>query len=194
MHAKPTFFPSLKQYQIQKMAALRPDAPSFQPPTGQNNNNNPLASNKPQQNQQQQKKPKQQQQSVNDPQVSDVTTEAKLFVGQIPYECDEQRLRELFEAYGTVKQIHILADAASTGGDPRSARKNPNGKGRAAFITYDNTLEADTAVFTLHNRYRMLTNRPLQVSYAKNSPNISVFGKQAAIEVAKENPSNPMPV
>ncbi len=170
------------------MAALRPEAPSFQPPTNTNTNNNNNNFNKNNNNNDHNEKKK------HDPQISEATTEAKLFIGQIPYECDEQRLRELFEAYGTVKQIHILADGASQGGDPRSARRNPNGKGRAAFITYENTMEADTAVFTLHNRYRMLTNRPLQVSYAKNSPNISLFGKQAAIEVAKENPSNPMPV
>jgi RNA recognition motif-containing protein len=131
------------------------------------------------------------------------TTEAKLFIGQIPYECNVERLRELFEAYGRVRHIHILQDAHSggggTGGGGGRGRGGGGGggqagKGRAAFVTYDTTDEADTAIFTLHNRYRMLTNRPIQVSYAKNSPNISLFGRQAAIEVANANHSNPMPV
>ena len=107
-------------------------------------------------------------------------TAAKLFVGQLPFECNEKRLQELFGAYGTVEQIHILKDQ-----DSRS-------KG-AAFITYSSVEEADTAIFTLHNRYRMLTNRAIQVSYAKNSPNISPFGAQSAIEVHQLNRNNPVP-
>jgi hypothetical protein len=31
------------------------------------------------------------------------------------------------------------------------------------------------------------------VSYAKNSPNISAFGRHSAMEVASNNRSNPMP-
>lgn len=107
-------------------------------------------------------------------------TAAKLFVGQLPFECNEQRLRELFGAYGTVEQIHILRDSEN------------RSKG-AAFITYSTVEEADTAIFTLHNRYRMLTNRAIQVSYAKNSPNISPFGSYNAAEVASLNRSNPLP-
>lgn len=107
-------------------------------------------------------------------------TSAKLFVGQLPFECDERRLGELFGAYGKVRQIHILRD------------KTNKSKG-AAFVTYDTVEEADTAIFTLHNRYRMLTNRSIQVSYAKNSPNISAFGRASAMEVHVSNPSNPLP-
>ena len=119
--------------------------------------------------------------TVQQPQPQVSKTSAKLFVGQLPFECDEKRLSELFGAYGTVEQIHILRES-----DGRS-------KG-AAFITYSNVEEADTAIFTLHNIYRMLTNRAIQVSYAKNSPNISPFGSCNAVEVHKGNPnSNPMP-
>src|SRR4051812_29449925 len=87
-------------------------------------------------------------------------SQAKLFVGQLPFECTEHRLFELFSAYGKVEAVHIMRDQ-------RGASKG------AAFITYSTVEEADTAIFTLHNRYRMLTNRAVQVSYAKNSPNIS---------------------
>lgn len=107
-------------------------------------------------------------------------TSAKLFVGQLPFECTEERLRNLFSAYGKVEHIHILRDT------------NNRSKG-AAFVTFSNILEADTAVFTLHNRYRMLPTRAIQVSYAKNSPNISRFGAWSAVEVHQCHPTNPLP-
>jgi RNA recognition motif-containing protein len=108
------------------------------------------------------------------------STAAKLFVGQLPFECTEERLRNLFSAYGNVEHIHILRD-------------NSNRSRGAAFITFSTVQEADTAIFTLHNRYRMLTNRAIQVSYAKNSPNISPFGTCSAFEVHQSNPTNPLP-
>ncbi|KAF8284550.1 hypothetical protein TcYC6_0014820 [Trypanosoma cruzi] len=107
-------------------------------------------------------------------------TAAKLFVGQLPFETDELRLYKLFSAYGNVEHIHILRDL-----------KNRS-KG-AAFVTYSNVEEADTAIFTLHNRYKMLANRMIQVSYAKNSPNISPFGSYTALAVHQMNPTNPLP-
>lgn len=107
-------------------------------------------------------------------------TAAKLFVGQLPFECTEERLRNLFSAYGKVEHIHILRD--------------PDNRSRgAAFVTFSTVREADTAIFTLHNRYRMLSNRAIQVSYAKNSPNISPFGTCSAFEVHQSNPTNPLP-
>lgn len=107
-------------------------------------------------------------------------TAAKLFVGQLPFECTEERLRNLFSAYGNVEHIHILRDTS-------------NRSRGAAFVTYSTVQEADTAIFTLHNRYRMLTNRAIQVSYAKNSPNISPFGTHSALEVHQSHPTNPVP-
>lgn len=120
----------------------------------------------------------QQQQQQQAPRLS--PTAAKLFVGQLPFECTEERLRNLFGAYGSVEHIHILRD-------------NSNRSRGAAFITFSTVQEADTAIFTLHNRYRMLTNRAIQVSYAKNSPNISPFGTHSAVEVHQSNPTNPLP-
>ncbi|KEG09539.1 RNA-binding protein [Trypanosoma grayi] len=133
----------------------------------------------------QQQQPQQQQQLFgvspdpnSAPQIS--PTAAKLFVGQLPFESDEKRLYDLFSAYGTVEHIHILRDL------------NNRSKG-AAFVTYSNVEEADTAIFTLHNRYKMLANRMIQVSYAKNSPNISPFGAWTALTVHQMNPTNPVP-
>jgi RNA recognition motif-containing protein len=71
--------------------------------------------------------------------------------------------------------------------DARGASKG------AAFVTYATVEEADTAIFTLHNRFRMLSNRAVQVSYAKNSPNISHFGQLNALDVHQANRSNPLP-
>ena len=105
---------------------------------------------------------------------------AKTFVGQLPFECTEERLNELFSAYGHVISIHIIRD------------HHGNSKG-AAFVTFSSVEEADTAIFTLHNRYRMLTNRTIQISYAKNSPNMSPFGQYSAMEVHQQNRSNPIP-
>ncbi|KPA86935.1 hypothetical protein ABB37_00964 [Leptomonas pyrrhocoris] len=122
--------------------------------------------------------PSMQQQQQQQPKLS--STAAKLFVGQLPFECTEERLRNLFSAYGSVEHIHILRD-------------NSNRSRGAAFITFSTVQEADTAIFTLHNRYRMLTNRAIQVSYAKNSPNISPFGTCSAFEVHQSNPTNPLP-
>ncbi|CAC9496926.1 conserved hypothetical protein [Leishmania infantum JPCM5] len=119
-----------------------------------------------------------QQHQLQQPKLS--STAAKLFVGQLPFECTEERLRNLFSAYGNVEHIHILRD-------------NSNRSRGAAFITLSTVQEADTAIFTLHNRYRMLTNRAIQVSYAKNSPNISPFGTHSAVEVHQSNPTNPLP-
>jgi RNA recognition motif-containing protein len=106
--------------------------------------------------------------------------EAKLFVGQVPYEVDEAHLKRLFGVYGTVRDVHLL--------------RKPTGEHKgAAFVTYSCTDEADTAIISLHNRFRMLTSAFLQVSYAKNSPNISVFGQKQAIEVHQHHPENPLP-
>eukprot|EP00759_Apiculatamorpha_spiralis_P027767 PhF_6_TR30454/c0_g1_i1/m.44727 len=111
-----------------------------------------------------------------------VRGEAKLFVGQISYEADKASIYRLFQSYGEVLEVQILYDK-----DTRQSRG-------AAFVTYGSTEEADTAIAALHDRYRMLSNRFMQVSYAKNSPNISPYGHHMAVDVAHRNPaSNPMP-
>lgn len=107
-------------------------------------------------------------------------TAAKLFVGQLPFEITEERLKELFGAYGTVVEVHLIKT-------PKNESKG------AAFVTFSTTEEADTAIYTLHNRYRLLTNRAVQVSYAQHSPNFSRFGKLMALEVHQLHPSNPKP-
>ena len=110
-----------------------------------------------------------------------VRGQAKLFIGQISFEADKPAIHRLFSAYGDVQDIQMLFD-----------RETRTSRG-ACFITYGSTEEADTAIAALHNRYRMLSNRYIQVSYAKNSPNISPYGHHMAVDVSKRNGSNPMP-
>eukprot|EP00760_Papus_ankaliazontas_P028521 PhM_4_TR3756/c0_g1_i2/m.4631 len=109
-----------------------------------------------------------------------VRGEAKLFIGQIPSSMTQGEIYRLFAAYGDILDVHVLCDGW---GCPRGA----------AFVTYTTTEEADTAIAALHDRYRMLPTRCMQVSYAKNSPNISPYGHHVAVDVAVRNGSNPMP-
>ena len=106
--------------------------------------------------------------------------EARLFIGQVAYNATEDHLNCLFCAYGRVTKVFIL--------------RNPEGFSKgAAFVSFDNTGDADSAVAALHNRYRMLPEKALQVSYAKSSPNISDWGRRQAIAVAEKDSHNPVP-
>jgi RNA recognition motif-containing protein len=88
---------------------------------------------------------------------------AKLFVGQIPFEVTEQELRDLFGCYGVVRGVYLQRDLAG------------RSKG-SAFVTFDTTDEADTAIYTLHGRHKLMVNRALTVKYASGSPNTSAYG------------------
>ena len=106
---------------------------------------------------------------------------AKLFLGQLMFETTSNDLWRLFSAYGDVQDVQVLWD-----------RERGVSKG-AAFVTFGSTEDADTAVASLHNRYPTLPGRFMQVSYAKNSPNISPYGHHVSVDVAVNNGSNPMP-
>jgi RNA recognition motif-containing protein len=95
-------------------------------------------------------------------------THAKLFVGQLPFECTEAALRDLFSHYGSIKSVYIIKRNGVCSG--------------SAFVTFNTTAEADTAIYTLHERHFLLPSRPMQVRYADNSPNISEFGVVAGAE------------
>jgi RNA recognition motif-containing protein len=91
------------------------------------------------------------------------TGRAKLFVGQLPLDATEDEVRELFGCYGVVRGVYLQRDGAG------------RGKG-SAFVTFDTTDEADTAIYTLHGRHKLRTRRKLTVIYAKSSPDISGYG------------------
>jgi RNA recognition motif-containing protein len=112
---------------------------------------------------------------------SESPTAAKLFVGHLSSTTTEEQLRLLFGHYGDVVEVIIIRD------------KQGHSKG-AAFVTFASTAEADTAIYTLHDRHRIQANVPIQVSYAKSSSNISEFGRHGAMAVHKKNPdANPIP-
>eukprot|EP00759_Apiculatamorpha_spiralis_P059318 PhF_6_TR9889/c0_g1_i1/m.15082 len=106
--------------------------------------------------------------------------EARLFVGQVAYNATEEHLNCLFSPYGRVTKVFIL-------------RNNDNTSRGAAFVSFDNTGDADCAISALHDRYHMLQDKALQVSYAKSSPNISEWGRRQAMAVAKKDGHNPIP-
>jgi RNA recognition motif-containing protein len=89
---------------------------------------------------------------------------SKLFVGQLAPETTEQEVRDLFECYGAVRSVYLQRDAAG------------RSKG-SAFVTYGTTDEADTAIYTLHDRHQLAARRALMVRYADNSSDVSAFGR-----------------
>ncbi|KNH09218.1 RNA-binding protein [Perkinsela sp. CCAP 1560/4] len=104
----------------------------------------------------------------------------RLFVGQIAFNAEEHHLLYLFRAYGNVTEVFIL--------------RNPYGLSKgAAFVSYNSVEEADCAIAALHDRYYMLPEKALQVSYAKSSVNISDWGRRHAIAVYEKDHHNPVP-
>jgi len=79
-----------------------------------------------------------------------------LFVGNLDSETTQEELRQLFEAYGQVMQIHIIRDRDS--GLPRGF----------AFVEMTNAAEAEKAIKALNGS--ILRDRTLSVSYARPRP------------------------
>ena len=58
----------------------------------------------------------------------------KLFVGGLPWSTDDQRLREVFEQFGSVTEAVVIHDRAT-------------GRSRGfGFVTYENDADADSAI------------------------------------------------
>ena len=105
---------------------------------------------------------------------------SRLFVGQIAFNAEEHHLLYLFRAYGNVTEVFIL--------------RNPYGLSKgAAFVSYSSIDEADCAIAALHDRYFMLPEKALQVSYAKSSVSISDWGRRHAFAVYEKDNHNPVP-
>jgi RNA recognition motif-containing protein len=76
----------------------------------------------------------------------------KLYVGNLPFDTDEEQVRELFSTYGDVKSVDMINDRET-------------GRFRGfCFVAMDNA-EADAAIQAL-NGYSM-NGRPLKVNEAK---------------------------
>nr|CCC94252.1 putative RNA-binding protein [Trypanosoma congolense IL3000]CCC94253.1 unnamed protein product [Trypanosoma congolense IL3000] len=106
---------------------------------------------------------------------------ARLFVGQVNFDANEEDVSALFNFYGNALHVNILRD------------KVTNKSKGSAFVEYGSTEEADCAILALHNRYNMEREKPLQVSYCNKSDLISEFGREHAMKLHRENSANPAP-
>jgi CUG-BP- and ETR3-like factor len=82
-----------------------------------------------------------------------VCSEPKVFVGQVPIECTQEQVFQLFSKYGTVKKCALI-----TAPDGRS-------KG-CAMVTYDRWAEAETAIEQENNTTNLGGGRTLLVKFA----------------------------
>jgi RNA recognition motif-containing protein len=76
-----------------------------------------------------------------------------IYVGNLPYDVDQQTIRSAFEEYGTVGAINIIEDRET--GRPKGF----------AFLTMDNTEEANAAIGALDGA--TINGRPIKVNESK---------------------------
>jgi cold-inducible RNA-binding protein len=77
----------------------------------------------------------------------------KLHVGNLPYNANENELRELFSAYGTVESVAVITD-----------RETGRSKG-FGFVEFPNDAEAQQAIAAVNGRE--ISGRTLTVAQAK---------------------------
>lgn len=81
---------------------------------------------------------------------------SKLFVGNLPQDVTPEVLQVVFQNYGTVTNIHVMA------GRSRSGQA-------CAFIEYATPSEAEIAVVTLHEKYEIKAGEgPIAVKFASS--------------------------
>ncbi len=79
--------------------------------------------------------------------------ENKLFIGSLPWSVSDERLHEVFAAYGDVKEARVATDKFT-------------GKSRGfGFVTYENAEQAKAAIDALDNTD--LDGRTIFVSVAR---------------------------
>lgn len=82
--------------------------------------------------------------------------ENKLFVGGVPPGCGDKELRALFNTYGEVLDVYILASKGSQ-----------EGQRGCAFVRYSQPTSCTMAIEALHGKYAMKAGElPLVVRYA----------------------------
>eukprot|EP00930_Biecheleria_cincta_P056858 TRINITY_DN42889_c0_g1_i1.p1 TRINITY_DN42889_c0_g1~~TRINITY_DN42889_c0_g1_i1.p1 ORF type:complete len:332 (+),score=65.94 TRINITY_DN42889_c0_g1_i1:57-998(+) len=67
---------------------------------------------------------------------------SKLFVGNLPNDIGEDALQYVFNNYGKVQKVHIMAGKSNSGQS-------------CAFVEYGTVAEADVAIQTLHEKYEI---------------------------------------
>merc|ERR1719446_1805653 len=66
----------------------------------------------------------------------------KLFVGDLPGDIAREALFAVFSTYGTVTDVHLMTGKSRSGA-------------ACALVEYSNSLEAQTAINTLHQKYEI---------------------------------------
>lgn len=93
---------------------------------------------------------------VNSADRGQTNAENKLFVGGVPSGCGDKELRALFNTYGEVLDVYILASKASQ-----------EGQRGCAFVRYAAPQSCAMAIEALHGKYAMKAGElPLVVRYA----------------------------
>jgi hypothetical protein len=106
---------------------------------------------------------------VNSADRGQTNAENKLFVGGVPPGCGDKELRALFNTYGEVLDVYILASKASQ-----------EGQRGCAFVRYAAQQSCAMAIEALHGKYAMKAGElPLVVRYAdppKSQRNNGAYG------------------
>jgi len=94
--------------------------------------------------------------AVNSADRGQANTENKLFVGGVPSGCGDKELRTLFNTYGEVLDVYILA-----------SKPSQEGQRGCAFVRYASPHSCAMAIEALHGKYAMKAGElPLVVRYA----------------------------
>ena len=105
-----------------------------------------------------------------------------VFVGNISTQADENFIRRLFAAYGSVKSATMHSD--------------PQHHYRYALVEYAHVDDADSAIASLHLRYCMAPGVPIICLYDKSSAVVSEYGREvgAAYREAIQERRDPLPL
>jgi len=85
-------------------------------------------------------------------------TGTKLFVGNLPGDCNEEDLQSVFSHYGKVNHVHLMAP------EPRKGN-------RCAFVFYDELQSAEDAIKVLDGVYKIRENaeNPIKVTWPRDN-------------------------
>mmetsp|Transcript_10306 Transcript_10306/g.32030 ORF Transcript_10306/g.32030 Transcript_10306/m.32030 type:complete len:466 (-) Transcript_10306:67-1464(-) len=89
--------------------------------------------------------------------MSDEGSNFKLFVGNLPTDCSDDDLRQVFKTYGELSEVHVL---------------QPRGKSgmKCAFVVYKQREAAEDAIKLLDHIYKIRENaeEPIEVRWARD--------------------------
>jgi len=110
---------------------------------------------------------------VAEPKKEQNEMNTKMYVGNLPFSANEAEVRQLFSAYGEVKDVHLPMDRDS--GRPRGF----------AFVTMDTPEAMTSAINALHNKE--WNGRTLTINEARPKEERSFSGPPRGDRSAKRN-------